>query len=85
MFNKNNPPKEVVRAADKLLDYINGAKTTDEAAINLALAIDEDKLRQLAASFRNAERRYVTKQVSPRTERRSFERSRRGKYAAVKR
>ena len=81
MFNKNKTPKEVTRAVDKLIDFIGSAKTTDEAAINLALAVDEDKLRQLAGAFRNAERRYVTKQVSPRTERRSFERSRRGKYA----
>ena len=82
MFNNKKTPKEITRAADKLIDYIKSAKTTDEAAINLALAVDEDKLRQLASAFRNAERRYVTRQVSPHTERRSFELTRRGKYAA---
>lgn len=57
--------KKVQDAVEVIVNFLDGSKTTDEAAIKLALAVDKDKCNILALAFRDAEMRYITKQVKP--------------------
>lgn len=72
MNKKNKTPKEVVRAIRVLSDYIENTRSTDQAAINIALASDREKCAELAAIFKNAEMRYRTNQVNKKPERMTF-------------
>lgn len=47
-----------------LSDYIENTRSTDQAAINIALASDREKCAELAAIFKNAEMRFRTGQVN---------------------
>ena len=60
---KNRTPKEVVRAIDILSQYIESAKSTDQAAVNVALAATREECAALSALFKNAEMRFTTGQV----------------------
>ena len=71
-MNKNKTPKEVMRAIRVLSDYIENTRSTDQAAINIALASDKEKCAELAAIFKNAEMRYRTNQVNKKPERMTF-------------
>ena len=62
-MNKKKTQKEVVRAIRVLCDYIENSRSTDQAAINIALAADREKCAELAAMFKNAEMRIVTHQA----------------------
>jgi hypothetical protein len=62
-MNKNKTPKEVVRAIRVLSDYIENTRSTDQAAINIALASDREKCAELASIFKNAEMRFRTGKV----------------------
>ena len=69
---KNRTPKEVVRAIDTLSQYIENAKNTDQAAVNVALAATREECAALSALFKNAEMRYRTNQVNKKPERMTF-------------
>lgn len=60
---KNRTPKEVVRAISTLSQYIENAKSTDQAAVNVALAATREECAALSALFKNAEMRFATGQV----------------------
>ena len=46
-----------------LSDYIENTRSTDQAAINIALASDKEECAALSALFKNAEMRFATGQV----------------------
>ena len=71
-MNKNKTPKEVMRAIRVLSDYIENTRSTDQAAINIALASDKEECAALSALFKNAEMRYRTNQVNKKPERMTF-------------
>ncbi len=57
-----------------LSDYIENTRSTDQAAINIALASDKEECAALSALFKNAEMRYRTNQnqVNKKPERMTF-------------
>ncbi len=74
MNRKSKTPKRVQDAADIILEFLDGCKTTDDEAIQLALAIDKEKCNRLSCAFRNAEMRYVTRQVRGKPEHKDYKR-----------